>query len=138
MLYIGHFSFDEIGSEGEVRHGYFTSVVDTDNIERATTEFKEIIYAMRKTEDTFKRIVAVYLEDIVEFHHIPTKAIVTRIQSSAGEFPVSITHSLPGTVSPGINIYGFEPDVRANESENNTDEYKETRLFINFERTRRD
>jgi hypothetical protein len=132
MLYIGHFSFDEIGSEQEVRHGYFTSVVDTENIERASSEFRELIFSMRKTEETFQRIVAVYMEDIVEFQHVPGKAIVTRIQSSAGEFPESITHNLPGTVAPGINIYGLGTDVRANESGQNTDEYKETKIFIKF------
>ncbi len=132
MLYIGHFSFDEIGAEQEIRHGYFTSVVDADNIERATNEFKELILSMKKTEDMFQRIVAVYMEDIIEFHHVPANAIVTRIQSSAGEFPESITHNLPGVVAPGIKIYGLEPDVRANESEQNTDEYKESKVFIKF------
>ncbi|MGD8262121.1 MAG: hypothetical protein PVJ22_07160 [Desulfobacterales bacterium] len=132
MLYIGHFSFDEIGPEREVRHGYLTTVVDADSIERATNEFKELLLSMKKTEDAFERIVGVYLEDIVEFHHVPTKAIMTRIQSSAGEFPKSVTHSLPGVISPGINIYGLEPDVRANENEQNPDEYIENRVFIKF------
>ncbi|UCD82491.1 MAG: hypothetical protein JSW26_14015 [Desulfobacterales bacterium] len=136
MIYIGHFSFDEVGSEQEIRHGYFTSVVDTDNIERATKEFKELIHSMRKMEDTFKRIVAVYLEDIIEFHHVPKKAIVTRLQSSAGEFPESITHSLVGVVSPGINVYGFEPDVRADENDENKDKYRESRAFIKFRSSR--
>ena len=40
MLYIGHFSFDEIGSEQEIRYDYFTSVVDADNIERAETNLR--------------------------------------------------------------------------------------------------
>jgi hypothetical protein len=132
MLYIGHFSFDEIGSEQEARHGYFTTVVDTDNIERATGEFKELIYSMKKTDDTFKRMVAVYLEDIIEFHHIPGKAIVTQLQTSAGEFPKSVTYSLPGIIAPGINIYGLDPDVRANENAQNADEYKESKVFIKF------
>ena len=130
MLYVGHFSFDEIGSEQEIRHGYFTSVVDADSIERATKEFRELIYSMRKMEESFQRIVAVYLEDIIEFHHLPGKAIITRIQSSAGEFPKSVTRCLPGVVSPGLNIYGLEPNVRAEEDAHNLDEYKETRVFI--------
>jgi len=132
MLYIGHFSFDEVGTKQEIRHGYFTAVVDTVNIERATAEFRELIHSMNKAEEMFKRIVAVYMEDIIEFHHVPGKAIVTRIQSSAGEFPKSITHNLPGIVTPGINIYGLGPDVRANEKEQSKDEYMETRIFIKF------
>ena len=132
MLYIGHFSFDEIRSDQEIRHGYFTTVVDTDNIERATAEFKELIYSMKKTHDTFKRMAAVYLEDIIEFRHIPAKAIVTQIHTAAGEFPETITHSLPGTITPGIHIYGLDPDVRANENDQNPAEYKETKVFIKF------
>ena len=132
MLYIGHFTFDEIGSEGETRHGNLTTVVDAENIEHATGEFREILLSMKKSEPAFERIVDVYLEDIVEFHHVPSKAIITRIQSSAGEFPESITHSLPGVSSPGINIYGLGPDVRAEENSRNTDEYQESRVFIKF------
>ena len=132
MLYIGHFSFDEIGLAQEIRHGYFTSVVDVDNIERAVTEFKELILSMKKMEDTFQRMTTVYLEDIIEFQHLPAKAIVSRIQSSAGEFPESITLSLPGIANPGINVYGLEADVRATENEIDTDEYKEAKPFIKF------
>jgi hypothetical protein len=132
MLYIGHFSFDKIIPDQEISHGYFTTVVDADNIERATAEFKELIYAMKKTHETFKRMAAVYLEDVVEFHHIPRKAIVTQVHTSAGEFPETITHSLPGIVTPGINIYGLDPDVRASEDAPNTDSYKESKVFIKF------
>lgn len=132
MLYVGHFSFDELGSEQEIRHGYFTTVVDTDSIERAATEFKELILSMKRMGNAFERIVAVYLEDIIEFHHIPGKAIVTRLQSSVGEFPESIAHTLPGIVTPGINIYSLEADVLAKENDQNPDEYKETKVFIRF------
>ena len=132
MLYIAYFSFDEIGPAQDIRHGYFSSVVNTDSIEHAASEFKELVLQMKKTEKSFRNIVAVYIEDIFEFNHIPTKAIVTRIQSSAGEFPKSISHTLPGTVAPGINIYGFEPDVKANEGGSNPNEYKDSRIFIKF------
>ena len=132
MLYIGHFSFDEIGTEREIRHGYFTGVVDADNIGRAVTEFKELIFSLRKLEDMFERIATVYLEDIIEFTHVPGKAIVTRIQSSAGEFPESISHSLPGVANSGINTYGLKADVRATENEPELDEFQESKPFIKF------
>ena len=132
MLYIGHFSFDKIVPDQEISHGYFTTVVDADNIERATAEFKELIYEMKRTHETFKRMAAVYLEDVVEFYHIPKKAIVTQIHTSAGEFPETITHSLPGTVTPGIHIYGLDPDVRASENAPNTQAYNESKAFIKF------
>ena len=132
MLYIGHFTFDEIGTGQKIRHGYFSTVVNADNIQRAVAEFKELILSIKKMEDTFQRIAAVYLEDIVEFQQLPEKAIVSRIQSSAGEFPESITHSLPGVANPGINVYGLEADVRTTENELDTDEFKESKPFIKF------
>jgi len=132
MLYIGHFTFDEIGTGQEIRHGYFSTVVGADNIQRAVTEFKELILSMKRMDDTFQRIAAVYLEDLIEFQQLPEKAIVSRIQSSAGEFPESITHSLPGVANPGINTYGLEADVRATEGALDTDEFKESKPFIKF------
>jgi hypothetical protein len=132
MLYIGHFSFDEIGLEQEIRHGYFTSVVDVSTIDRAVAEFKELILSMKKLEATFQRIAAVYLDDIIELKHLPKKAIVSRIQSSAGEFPKSVTYSLPGVANPGINTYGLEANVRATENALDTDEFKESKPFIKF------
>jgi hypothetical protein len=132
MFYIGHFSFDEIGTEHENRHGYITTVVNTESIERAASEFKELIRSMNKIEGTFQGIAAVYLEDIIEFKQVPEKAIVSRIQSSSGEFPESITHSLPGIANPGIHVYGLEADVRATDNELDTDQYKESKPFIRF------
>lgn len=132
MIYIGHFSFDELGSENEVRHGYFSCVVETENAEVAASEFKELIFSFKKMNDFFSNIVTVYMEDIIELREVPRKAIVTRIQSSAGEFPKSVSRSLPHVVAPGINVYGWSPDVDENESDRNKTEYKTTEPFIKF------
>ncbi len=133
MLYIGHFSFDELGSENKVRHGYFTCLVDSDSADKAADAFKDVIVSLNKTEDMFRRISVVYLEDIVKLNHIPKEALVTRIQSSTGQFPKSITRCLPGAVSSGISVYGLAADIRDNESSNRTEEYKTTEPFIKFE-----
>jgi len=42
MLYIGHFSFDEIGGEQEIRHGCYTTVVNADNVSQAVIELREV------------------------------------------------------------------------------------------------
>ena len=57
MLYIGHSTFDEIGTGQEIRHGYFSTVVDADNIERAVTEFKELIFSMKKMKTRFNELL---------------------------------------------------------------------------------
>ena len=132
MIYIGHFTFDEFGPEKEIRHGYFTCMVDTNSAEAATIEFKELILSLKKMDDNFSNIVAVYLEDIIEIRDVPRRAIVTRIQSSAGEFPNSVTRSLPNVKSPGINVYGWAPDMEENESDQKSEEYAATKPFIEF------
>jgi hypothetical protein len=132
MIYIGHFSFDELGAEKEIRHGYFACVVETDSAEAAANEFKELIISLKKMNDVFSKIVTVYLEDIIELRDVPRKAIVTRIQSSAGEFPKSMSRSLPHVVAPGINVYGWAPDIEKNETDRNKEEYKTTEPFIEF------
>jgi hypothetical protein len=132
MIYIGHFSFDELGAEKENRHGYFSCVVETDSAEAAANEFKELIISLKKMNDVFSKIVTVYLEDIIELRDVPHKAIVTRIQSSAGEFPKSMSRSLPHVAAPGINVYGWAPDIEKNETDRNKEEYKASEPFIEF------
>ena len=132
MIYIGHFSFDEFGPEKEVRHGYFTCVVETDTAEAAALEFKELIFSLKKMDDNFSNIVAVYMEDIIEIRDVPRRAIVTRIQSSIGEFPKSVSRSLPNIEAPGINVYGWAPEIEESQTDRNTAKYKTDEPFINF------
>jgi hypothetical protein len=132
MIYIGHFSFDELGAEKEIRHGYFSCVVETDSADAAANEFKELILSQKKMNDVFSNMVTVYLEDIIEIREVPRRAIVTRIQSSAGEFPKSVSRSLPHVVTPGINVYGWSLDIEENETDRNAEEYKTTEPFIKF------
>ena len=56
----------------------------------------------------------------------------SKLPSSAGEFPESITHSLPGVVNPGIHVYGLKADVHAADNEPDIDKYKESKPFIKF------
>ena len=132
MIYLGHFSFDELSPDNDVRHGYFSCVVESTDAEAAVNEFKELIFSMKKMDDDFNNIHKVYIEDIIEMRNVPRKAIVTRIQSSAGKFPKSITKSLPHVAAPGINVYGWAPDVEENETDRKPDEYKTTKPFIEF------
>jgi hypothetical protein len=132
MIYIGHFSFDELGAEKENRHGYFSCVVETDSADAAANEFKELILSLKKMNDVFSNMVTVYLEDIIELRDVPQRAIVTRIQSSAGKFPKSISRSLPHVVAPGINVYGWAPEVETDEADRNSDKYTTSKPFIKF------
>ena len=102
MLYIGHFSYDELDGKSASRHGYFTCIIDAPDPEQATAKFGEHILEMKKKEEVFANLAAVYLEDIIKVKTVPKEPIVTWLQSSEGEFPRSISHSLPAVFKDGI------------------------------------
>jgi len=131
MLYIGHFSFDEVNMTGLARHGYFTMVTTATNAEKAVEAFKSTIKTHKGKDKTFDAMIAVYIEDIVEIPSLPDEPVITRLQSSAGEFPESISHSLPGEEREGFNAYGFAIDVMQIKTQP-THRYKEMTPFIRF------
>jgi hypothetical protein len=111
MLYIGHFSFDELGKNQEQRHGYFTCIVDSTDVERALEAFKSTIEAMKTENSPLAGIADAYIEDIFEIQKIPETATMIRIQSCDGEFPESVSRSLPFAESTTITAYGWAPDI---------------------------
>lgn len=131
MLYIGHFSFDEVNITKLARHGYFTMVTTAANAEKAVEAFKSTIKAHRDKDKTFDAMIAVYIEDIIEMPSLPEEPVITRLQSSAGEFPESISHSLPGEEREDFNAYGFAIDVLQIKTQPMHD-YKEMTPFIRF------
>jgi hypothetical protein len=135
MVYIGHFSFDEIGSQNQTRHGYFSCLVKSSSADAAANEFRELIVSLKEMDGIFSNIVKVYMEDIIELQSVPQRAIVTRIQSSSGEFPKSVSKSLPSVAAPGIHAYGWAPDIEKNEISDSENEYETSRPFINFDDT---
>lgn len=112
MLYIGHFSFDEVGENKKRRHGYFTCLLDAGDVDRAVEEFKSLIEGMKAENKQFSGLAAIYIEDIFEVRQIPKRAMLLRMQSSEGEFPRSVSRSLPFSESAGITAYGWAPDVQ--------------------------
>ena len=115
MLYSGHFTFDEFGSQNNERHGYFTCVVDAQNPEQALSKFKERIRQIRieEKDPLFERIAAIYIEDIVEIAESPNDAVVTRFQSSEGPFPKSQSCALPTSDTRKIKAYQWVPGSEA-------------------------
>jgi hypothetical protein len=111
MLYIGHFSFDETNITGLARHGYFTMVTTAASAADAVAALKSAIENRKGRDPLFDAVVAVYVEDIIELTDLPKAPILTRLQSSAGEFPESISHSLPGDKVPGAQAYGLAADL---------------------------
>lgn len=131
MLYIGHFSFDEVGSDTGQRHGYFTCIVDSDSADRAVLSFHALIEKMKRENSSFANISVVYIEDIFEIRRVPETAEMLRMQSSEGEFPKSVSRSLPFVETDDIAAYGWAPDVRKIRKAE-TDEVLEMEPFMSF------
>jgi hypothetical protein len=131
VIYIGHFSFDETNITGLARHGYFTMVNQTDSAEAAVEAFKAEIKQRKTSDPIFERVIAVYIEDIIEMPAVPHAPVITRLQSSAGEFPESVSHSLPGAAQADTKAYGFAVDVLQIRNQPDHD-YKEMTPFIRF------
>jgi hypothetical protein len=131
MLYIGHFSFDELAENKKQRHGYFTCIVDSTDVEQAVGEFKSLIERKKAKNKHFAGIAAVYIEDIFEIQKVPETAMMIRMQSSVGVFPESVSRSLPFAENPEITAYGWAPDVRKTRAAEK-DEVMEMEPFLSF------
>ena len=131
MLYIGHFSFDEIDSDQNARHGYFSATTKAESPEAALGQFKALIKDMKDKGGIFENVLTVYIEDVVEIPAMPEKPFITTFQSSAGEFPESISYSLPGLENTDIQAYGFAIDVKQFRQKP-VHAYKETTPYLDF------
>jgi hypothetical protein len=132
MLFIGHFSFDEIDADSQVRHGYFSSIVDAKSPDDAVAKFEAHIKGMKETASQMVSVVNVYIEEILKIAKIPETPIITRLQSSAGEFPASTSHSLPGVFGEEVEAFGLAPDVENHEMLNDGG-FIEAKPFITFD-----
>ena len=89
MLYLAHFSFDG-EYKGEPTHGWFTCMVEADDIEASVDEFHHLINKLQRDEDIFQFVTKVYLEDIIQIRQVPEEGFLGHYSSSPGEAPPSI------------------------------------------------
>jgi hypothetical protein len=131
MLHLGHFSFDELDFKNKPRHGYFSCVVEAAGAEQAVKKIKAHLVDMKQNNMAFSTIVNVYLQDIIQIESVPREPVITRLQSSRGEFPKSISYTLPSGDIGGIEAFGLTPNVQMHEK-NKTDAYMESEPFLTF------
>jgi hypothetical protein len=131
MLYIGHFSFDELDYKSRPRHGYFACAVNAEGPDVAADAFKSHILELREKNISFSRIVRIYIEDIIEFERVPETPVMTRFQSARGEFPESVSYSLPMADNGQARAYGMAKNVEKQET-TDSDDYLRTEPFISF------
>jgi hypothetical protein len=89
MLYLAHFSSDG-EYKGEPTHGWFTCMVEADDIEASVDKFHHLINKLQKDEDIFQFVTKVYLEDIIRIRQAPEAGFLGHYSSSPGEAPPSI------------------------------------------------
>lgn len=132
MLFIGHFSFDEIDADGNQKHGYFSSLVDAESPDDAVSQFESRIRFMKTSAREMVNVINVYIEEILRIPKIPKSPIITRFQSSDGEFPPSVSHWLPGDQDTDVEAFGLASDVDNNET-NEDGRFLESKPFITFD-----
>lgn len=132
MLFIGHFSFDEIDAAGNQKHGYFTSIVDAESPDDAVSKFESRIKSLKSNVKELINVINVYIEDILRIPKIPATPIITWLQSSDGEFPQSSSHTLPGVENGNVDAFGLASDVENHET-NDDGRFLESKPFITFD-----
>ena len=116
MLHLGHFSFDGLDKKNRSTHGYFTCIINADSEDIALERFREIILKMKRTNSILDSVVKVYIEDIIKFSEISDEAVITNLQLSEGEFPKSISYTLPSIIDSKIETFGLRENVKKHES----------------------
>lgn len=135
MLFLGHFSFDELDDDG--RFGHFSCVVDVKGPEMAEKAFKKLIVDMRKKKTILSTApVNIYLDTFIEIGEIPKSGLVTCYSSYRGDGPGGISTYLPHDDVGGCKQYYFYPEDRPDISEKiEAMETHEAVPFIRFEPT---
>jgi len=126
VLYIGHFDFVE---KDDSHHGYFTCVVEANNVTAALEKFRTLIRSLKEEGDLFDSIEEVYLDSCVEVSTIPKAGFLAHYVSYSGERRASISTSIRGAESDECSAYAFGvPDEDQEEEET-----YEVEPFISFE-----
>jgi hypothetical protein len=133
MLYLGHFSFDKITPQGELRHGNFDCLADSNDPEMAVVKFRDQIRDLKRTSELFEGISSIFLDDLIEIKEIPQEAIVTRFQSASGAYPRYYSYSLPSDNESAkrCEAYKYVSGGQKHLPEDK-DGYKELQPFMEF------
>lgn len=137
MLYLGHFSFDQMVEEDDGRFGYFSCLIEAKSPEHAEKAFKNLIKDMRKKKTLFTEPADIYLDTFIEIGALPPTGVVTCYTSYSKDFaPGCITTYLPGEDKGECKPYFWVPDDRPDLTEKiDAGEGVESVPFVSFEPT---
>jgi len=103
MLYMANFSFESYGPNPQ--YGYFTYMVEEDNVQLALKETKRNIRTFHDDSSLFKGRYRIYLNQILEITKIPGNGIMTHLSIHSGACPDSIGCPLPSQDVTGVTAY---------------------------------
>jgi len=137
MLYLGHFSFDEINDDDEDRFGHFACMVEANAPEGAEKAFKELILDMRKKKTLFTEPTHIYLDTFIEIGRLPSTGVVTEYASYNREYaPGRICTYLPHEDKGECKPYFWYPEDRPDIAVKiDAEEGFENVPFVSFEPT---
>ncbi|MFP3912225.1 MAG: hypothetical protein ACLFUT_09100 [Desulfobacteraceae bacterium] len=93
MLYMGYFSFD--GYTEKPVHGYFSCVVEADDVDNAMDRFRSLLEQTRKDSQTLKEAETVYLDVVIELKQVPAGGFLAHKISREGGLETAISTALP-------------------------------------------
>ncbi len=109
MLYISHLSFHDEREDGEPWHGYFTCVVEGDDVEAALGKTETLIRKLKAEEDVLEGVEAVYLESCVEIKAVPEEGFMASFQEWDGEVEGSVVTAVRGAGEESAAAYSWFP-----------------------------
>ncbi len=131
MIYIGNFKFVENGeNKQEPRHGFFTCLVEAENVEKALEVIGTHLLKTKKSGEMFANTNAIYLDEMIGVSKAPKKSVITNFRIFAGELKSSMNWVLPEGSFTGINMYEWLPGDE--EPGEQTEESHAVKPFVKF------
>lgn len=116
MVYVGHFSFmqepryGDQEVDGRAYHGYFTTIVEAEDIDYALEKFKVLLEKLKDEKDVFEGINEVYLDICIECKTIPESGFLAHFMEWEGRDRGSISTGIRGATDQQVNAYSYSPD----------------------------
>lgn len=114
MFYIGHFSFN--GFEENPKHGYFTCLVDANNVDESLDRFRNLFSRLAKESEIFQDVSGVYLDVVTEVKEVPPVAFLAHMVTRGGGLGPSISTSLPEPDKRYWEAFAVAPDTEEDEA----------------------
>ncbi|CAB1063949.1 hypothetical protein D1BOALGB6SA_8734 [Olavius sp. associated proteobacterium Delta 1] len=135
MLFIGYFSFDGEGSDGQACYGGFECIVHAEDAQKAVEQFEQHIAETRKEEDFLQQPkLSIFLDAILEVGEKVDGPTIAHFSECIGEAPPALHANLPINNSGACSSYEWHPgDLSDEEFEKLTENEYTREPFLKFD-----